>query len=161
MVTFIDEWRRKFPSCMVVKRLNTILLATLSDNHQHNTRNKILIFLHQNVKQIFDKNCFSMIYHYLLIEKAIRKTKNGKVTGIDGLGLPLKPISSNSLALAPILEYLFNSIFESCSNTDRWVDGVKTLIFKSGFKTAPESYRNVTVQLHALSLLFEIVLENR
>ena len=22
MVTFIDEWRRKFPSCMVVKRLN-------------------------------------------------------------------------------------------------------------------------------------------
>ena len=24
MVTFIDEWRRKFPSCMVVKRLNHI-----------------------------------------------------------------------------------------------------------------------------------------
>ena len=23
MVTFIDEWRRKFPSCMVVKRLNS------------------------------------------------------------------------------------------------------------------------------------------
>ena len=102
-----------------------------------------------------------MIYHYLLIEKAIRKTKNGKVTGIDGLGLPLKPISSHSLALAPMLKCLFNSIFESCSNTDRWVDGVKTLIFKSGSKTDPDSYRKVTVQLHALSLLFEIVLENR
>ena len=24
MVTFIDEWRRKFPSCMVVKRLTNI-----------------------------------------------------------------------------------------------------------------------------------------
>ena len=28
MVRFIDEWRRKFPSCMVVKRLSTHLIRS-------------------------------------------------------------------------------------------------------------------------------------
>ena len=93
------------------------------------------------------------------IENAIRKAKNGKATGIDGL--PLELILSNSLAFAPILECLFNSIFESCSYPERWVDGVITPIFKSGSKTDPENYGKVTVLLPALGKLFEIVLENR
>ena len=88
------------------------------------------------------------------IGNAIRKAKNGKATGIDGL--PLELISSNSLALAPILECLFNSIFESCSYPERWVDGLITPIFKSGSKTDPENYSKVTV-LPALGKLFEIV----
>ena len=73
---------------------------------------------------------------------------------------PLELISSNSLAFAPILECLFNSIFESCSYPERWVDGVITPIFKSGSKTDLENYSKVTVQ-PALGKLFEIVLENR
>ena len=40
------------------------------------------------------------------------------------------------------------------------MDGVITLIFKSGSKTDPENYRKVTV-LPALGKLFEIVLGNR
>ena len=32
MVTFIDEWRRKFPSCMVVKMLMRPIFATGSDH---------------------------------------------------------------------------------------------------------------------------------
>ena len=92
------------------------------------------------------------------IENAIRKAKNGKATGIDGL--PLELISSNRLFLTPILECLFNGIFESCSYPERWVDGVITPIFKSGSKTDPENYSKGTV-LPALGKLFEIVLENR
>ena len=92
------------------------------------------------------------------IENAIRKAKNCKATGIDGS--PLELISSNSLASAPILDCLFNSIFESCSYPERWVDGVITTIFKSGSKTDPENYRKVT-DVPALGKLFEIVLENR
>ena len=59
-----------------------------------------------------------------------------------------------------MLECLFNSIFESCSYPERWVDGVITPIFKTGSKTDPENYRKVTV-LPALGKLVEIVLENR
>ena len=70
------------------------------------------------------------------IENAICKAKNGKATGIDGL--PLELISSNRLIFTPILECLFNGIFESCSYPERWVDGVITPIFKSGSKTDPE-----------------------
>ena len=33
MVTFIDEWRRKFPSCMVVKRLTLTTLKYFCSNH--------------------------------------------------------------------------------------------------------------------------------
>ena len=50
------------------------------------------------------------------IENAIRKAKNGKATGIDGL--PLELILSNRLVFTPILECLFNSIFEPCSYPD-------------------------------------------
>ena len=92
------------------------------------------------------------------IENAIRKAKNGKATGIDGL--PLELISSNRLVLTPILECLFNSIFESCSYPERWVDGVITPISTSGSKTDPENYSKGTVQ-PALGKHFEIVLENR
>ena len=92
------------------------------------------------------------------IENAIRKAENGKTTGIDRL--PLELISSNSLAFAPILQCPFNSIFESCSYPERWVDGEITPIYKSGSKTDPENYCKVTV-LPALGKLFEIVLENR
>ena len=77
------------------------------------------------------------------------------MTGIDGL--PLELISSNSLAFAPMLECLSNSIFELCSYPERWVDGVITPIFESGSKTDPENYCKVTV-LPALGKLFEIVL---
>ena len=38
MVTFIDEWRRKFPSCMVVKRLiNRFVFETVNDRNRHLT----------------------------------------------------------------------------------------------------------------------------
>ena len=38
MVTFIDEWRRKFPSCMVVKRLiNRFVFETVKDRNRHLT----------------------------------------------------------------------------------------------------------------------------
>ena len=33
MVTFIDEWRRKFPSCMVVKRLTSALHACTTNSY--------------------------------------------------------------------------------------------------------------------------------
>ena len=59
-----------------------------------------------------------------------------------------------------MLECLFNSIFESCSYPERWVNGVITPIFKSCSKTDPENYRKVTVP-PALGNFFEIVLENR
>ena len=80
------------------------------------------------------------------IENAIRKAKNGKAAGIDGL--PLELISSNRLVFTPILECLFNSIFESCSYPECWVDGVITPIFKSGSKTDPENYRKSLSYLH-------------
>ena len=35
MVTFIDEWPRKFPSCMVVKRLITRALTSIIQNTEH------------------------------------------------------------------------------------------------------------------------------
>ena len=89
------------------------------------------------------------------IENAIRKTKNDKATGIDGL--PLELISSNTLVSTPILECLFYNIFVSYSYPERWVDVVITPIFKSGSKKDPENYRKVTV-LPALGTLFEIVL---
>ena len=90
------------------------------------------------------------------IENAIRKAKNDKATGIDGL--PLELISSNRLVFTPLLECLFNSIFESCTYPERWMDGVITPIFISGSRTDPENYRKVTV-LPALGELFEIVLK--
>ena len=50
------------------------------------------------------------------IENVIRKAKNGKATGIDGF--PLEIISSNSLAIVPILEcYLV--VYFSCVVTQK------------------------------------------
>ena len=42
MVTFIDEWRRKFPSCMVVKRLITFAVINQTPPNSHGScRNNI------------------------------------------------------------------------------------------------------------------------
>ena len=48
MVTFIDEWRRKFPSCMVVKRLNILawMFSTPCKTVFNHTCINVFLYLH-------------------------------------------------------------------------------------------------------------------
>ena len=75
------------------------------------------------------------------IENAIRKAKNRKATGKDRF--PLEIISSNNLAFVPMLEWLFNSIFERCSYPESWVDMVQPnylkVVLKLILKTTAKS----------------------
>ena len=92
------------------------------------------------------------------IEKALKKSKNKKAAGSDGLVSEFIKYSDGHID-GP-LSVLFNFILNSGEYPDIWSEGLVNPIHKKESKTDPGNYRKVTV-LPALGKLFDIILNAR
>ena len=92
------------------------------------------------------------------IEKALKRTKNKKAAGCDGLVSEFFKYSNGHLD-GP-LTALFNFILNSGEYPDQWSEGIINPIHKKKSKTDPSNYRKVTV-LPALGKLFDTILNSR
>ena len=101
---------------------DTHLMSTISNYVENNK----LCYNHDTneANNYISNNILNKKLREMKLRTLFVKAKNGTATGIDGLLLEI--ISSNRLVFTPMLECLFNSIFESCSYPERWVDGVIT-----------------------------------
>ena len=89
---------------------------------------------------------------------ALRKSKNNKAAGIDGL--PVEFYKYSGGVLDNLLVALFNWIFENGHYPDEWCEGVIDPIHKKDDILIPENYRKITI-IPALGKIFETVLNNR
>ena len=92
------------------------------------------------------------------IEKALKRTKNKKAAGCDGLVSEFFKYSNGHLD-GP-LTALFNFVLNSGEYPDQWSEGIINPIHKKKSKTDPGNYRKVTV-LPALGKMFDIILNSR
>ena len=92
------------------------------------------------------------------IKKALKRTKNKKAVGSDGIASEFLKFSNGHLN-GP-LTALFNHILNSGEYPDQWSEGFINPIHKKESKSEPGNYRKVTV-LPALGKLFDIILNSR
>ena len=92
------------------------------------------------------------------IKKALKRTKNKKAVGSDGIASEFLKFSNGHLN-GP-LTALFNHILNSGEYPDQWSEGFINPIHKKESKSQPGNYRKVTV-LPALGKLFDIILNSR
>ena len=92
------------------------------------------------------------------IKNAMKKTKNKKAAGSDGLVSEFFKYSNGHID-GP-LSALFNYILNSGEYPDQWSDGFINPIHKKKSKTDPENYRKVTV-LPAIGKLFDTIMNAR
>ena len=92
------------------------------------------------------------------IERALKKSKNKKAAGSDGLVSEFLKYSNGHLDCP--LSALFNFILNSGEYPDMWSEGLVNPIHKKESKTEPGNYRKITV-LPALGKLFDTILNSR
>ena len=105
---------------------------------------------------IFD--CLNAPIHTEEITFAIKKLKNKKAIGSDGLAAEFYKNSDGHLDKP--LSALFNYILNSGNYPVAWSTGIINPIHKKNDITDPENYRKITIQ-PALGKLFDGVLNNR
>jgi hypothetical protein len=89
---------------------------------------------------------------------AIKRLKNGKASGTDGILNEM--IKSSASKLLPLLAKLFNSILSNGFFPSIWRVNMITPLHKKGDKNNPSNYRGIAISSH-LSKLFCSVLHNR
>ena len=89
---------------------------------------------------------------------ALRKGKNNKAAGIDGI--PVEFYRYGGDELQNTLLVLFNYLFEKGCYPEEWCEGIINPIHKIEDKINPEHYRKVTVT-PAIGKLYETILNNR
>ena len=89
---------------------------------------------------------------------AMKKTKNNKASGEDGIASEFYKFTDGILN-QPLIA-LFNYIMESGQFPDEWSTGLINPIHKTNDKSNPENYRKITL-LNSLSKIFESILNNR
>ena len=77
------------------------------------------------------------------IDKAIKKLKNKKAAGLDGIHNEMIKTSSSFIKYP--LEKLFNLILQSGTFPTSWSNGMITALHKSGNKDDPSNYRGVWI----------------
>ena len=92
------------------------------------------------------------------IALAIRKGKNNKAAGIDGIVVEVYKYGGDKLQNTLLV--LFNYLFEKGCYPEEWCEGIINLIHKKEDKINPENYRKVTVT-PAIGKLYETILNNR
>ena len=89
---------------------------------------------------------------------ALRKGKNNKAAGIDGI--PVEFYKYGGDELANTLLVLFSYLFEKGCYPEEWCESIINPIHKKEDKINPENYRKVTVT-PAIGKLYETILNNR
>ena len=92
------------------------------------------------------------------ITRALKKTKNGKACGEDGV--PSEFYKFTDGVLNKPLMALFDYIMESGKFPSEWSTGLINPIYKAKDKCDPHNYRKITL-LNSLSKIFESILNNR
>ena len=92
------------------------------------------------------------------IENALKRTKNRKAAGCDGLVSEF--LKNGNGHLEGPLSALFNYILNSGEYPDQWCEGFVNPIHKKDSKYNPANYRKITV-LPALGKLFDTILNTR
>ena len=77
------------------------------------------------------------------IDKAIKKLKNKKAVGLDGIRNEMIKTSSGFIKYP--LEKLFNLILQSGIFPTSWNNGIITALHKSGNKDDPSNYRGICI----------------
>ena len=77
------------------------------------------------------------------IEKAVKKFRNKKAAGLDGIRNEMIKTSSSFIKYP--LEKLFNLILQSGTFPTSWSNGIITALHKSGNKDDPSNYRGICI----------------
>ena len=73
----------------------------------------------------------------------IRKLKNGKAHGRDGIGAEF--YKNTCLSILPLLLTLFNKILHSGNFPDMWSESLIIPLYKFGSKNEPSNYRGISL----------------
>ena len=92
------------------------------------------------------------------IIEVIKNLKNNESAGIDSI--PAEFLKYTNSIIATEIADLFNYAIELRSFPDKWAEGIRTPIFKSGSKMNANNYRGITV-LPIFEKIFEIAVQKR
>ena len=92
------------------------------------------------------------------LEKAARKLKPGKATGLDNIQNEM--LYSLLQAHPDVILKLFNDILTSGNIPSEWVIGLVVPIYKKGQKSDPSNYRGISLT-SCFGKLFLSILNNR
>lgn len=92
------------------------------------------------------------------ISNAIKHLKSNKSAGLDGILAEMLKCSSSRIL--PLLEQLFNAIFDTGQYPEVWTQAVIIPIHKAGSKDNPDNYRGVSL-LSILGKVFAHILNKR
>ena len=92
------------------------------------------------------------------IDKAIKKLRNKKATGLDRTRNEMIKTSSSFIKYP--LEKLFNLILQSGTFPTSWSNGIITALHKSGNKDDPSNYRGICIS-SCLGKVFSSILNAR
>ena len=137
-------------------------LTANDENYNHNFMGKIEkliseIDIDREINMYNDTPVFDALNGPIRIEEikiALKKTKNKKAAGTDGLVSEFLKYSNGHID-GP-LTALFNYVFNSGEYPDQWSEGLINPIHKKESKTDPGNYRKVTL-LPALGKVFDII----
>ena len=90
--------------------------------------------------------------------KAIKKLKNGKATGTDGIANEL--IKFGGPNVKRLVWFLLSKCFEKERTPKEWLKGILHPLYKSGDKRDPLNYRGIAL-LNCMSKLYETILQKR
>ena len=141
-------------------------LTANDENYNQSLMNKIEkviseIDMESEIRMYKDTPVFDALNGPIQIEeikKALKKSKNKKAAGADGLVSEFFKYTDGNMD-GP-LTALFNYILNSGEYPDQWSEGLVNPIHKKESKSEPGNYRKVTV-LPALGKLFDIILNSR
>ena len=96
--------------------------------------------------------------YILYFSKCVRKLKNNKTGGSDGLVGEL--LKYGGSGMVDLLEQLFSVIWQEEIVPRQWRDGLIVNIFKKGDRENPANYRGITL-LSVVGKVFCKILKNR
>lgn len=120
-----------------------------------------LFEINKKVEDLEKSSTFCELDYKITIKEVhdvIRKLKNNKAVGIDGI--PSELFKSGSSVLAPVLCKLFNLILCSGYYPRKWSLSYLCPIFKSGNPNKPENYRGIAIN-SCIGKIFNSILNKR
>ena len=88
----------------------------------------------------------------------LRKLKNNKASGIDGIPAEFYKYASEKL-ISPFCS-VFNYVFESGEYPTQWSEGLIKALHKKGDKANPDNYRKITINV-VMGKIFDSILNSR
>lgn len=134
----IELWKEHFEH---------LLESQIEPNSQHSS----------SCKQVFDSELDKSITE-AEVRQSIRKLKNNKAAGIDGILSEF--LKSAEDQVAPFLTKLFNHLFDQGIFPEDWCKSVIVPLYKKGDPSNPGNYRGISL-LSILSKVFTSIINQR